>query len=124
MSKKSKKAVPHLRCRTCSYCRPKYSFFWCAQHSPPEHFYFKPDSIFRSCSDCACLFFSFVPMPVLRQILSGTTFYRIDGYDSLYVVDLENDPPYVQLELFKVRDFQNWEDLIIEGSTFSPGGAQ
>lgn len=58
------------------------------------------------------------------QILSGTLFYRIDGYESLYVVDSQNDPPYVQLELFKVREFQNWEDLIIEKSGFSPGGAQ
>lgn len=58
------------------------------------------------------------------QIISGTLFYRIDGYDSLYVVDAHNDPPYVQLELFKVREFQNWEDLTIEGSAFTPGGAQ
>lgn len=58
------------------------------------------------------------------QVLSGTLFYRIDGYESLYVVDSQNDPPYVQLELFKVREFQNWEDLIIEKSGFSPGGAQ
>ncbi|CAM9962303.1 unnamed protein product [Laminaria digitata] len=59
-----------------------------------------------------------------EEVLSGTLFYRIDGYESLYVVDSQNDPPYVQLELFKVREFQNWEDLIIEKSTFTPGGAQ
>lgn len=58
------------------------------------------------------------------QILSGTPFYRIDGYDSLFVVDSSNDPPYVQLELFKVREFQNWEDLLLEDSTFKPAGAQ
>lgn len=62
--------------------------------------------------------------PRFPQVLSGTPFYRIDGYDSLYVLDSDNDPPYVQLELFKVREFQNWEDLLIESSSFTPGGAQ
>ncbi|CAN0087168.1 unnamed protein product [Pylaiella littoralis] len=58
------------------------------------------------------------------DVLSGTLFYRIDGYESLYMLDSDNDPPYVQLELFKVREFQNWEDLLLEKSSFTPGGAQ
>lgn len=57
----------------------------------------------------------------LFQILSGTPFYRIDGYESLYVVDIENEPPYVQLELYKYREYQNWEDFLIEGSPWTPG---
>ncbi|CAN0279247.1 unnamed protein product, partial [Scytosiphon promiscuus] len=59
-----------------------------------------------------------------EEVLSGTPFYRIDGYESLYVLDSENDPPYLQLELFKVREYQNWEDLLLETSAFTPGGAQ
>ncbi|CAM9717395.1 unnamed protein product [Ectocarpus sp. 4 AP-2014] len=59
-----------------------------------------------------------------EQILAGTPFYRIDGYDSLFVLDSDNDPPYVQLELFKVREYQNWEDFLLEKSDFTPGGAQ
>lgn len=62
--------------------------------------------------------------PRLAQVLVGTPFYRIDGYDSLFVLDSDNDPPYVQLELFKVREYQNWEDFLLEKSTFTPGGAQ
>lgn len=58
------------------------------------------------------------------QVLCGTPFYRIDGYDSLYVFDSDNDPPFVQLELYKVREYQNWEDLLLETSSFTPGGAQ
>lgn len=60
---------------------------------------------------------------LLLQILSGKPFYKIDGYESLFVVDSGNDPPYVQLELYKVREYQNWEDLFLEGSKFKPGGA-
>lgn len=59
-----------------------------------------------------------------RQIISGTPFYRIDGYESVFIVDKANDPPYVQLELYKVREYQNWEDFLMEQSTFTPGGAQ
>ncbi|CAN0097724.1 unnamed protein product [Ectocarpus fasciculatus] len=59
-----------------------------------------------------------------EEVLAGTPFYRIDGYDSLFVLDSDNDPPYVQLELFKVREYQNWEDFLLEKSTFTPGGAQ
>lgn len=58
------------------------------------------------------------------QVLAGTPFYRINSYESLFVVDSENDPPYVQLELYKLREYQNWEDLLLEGSAFTPGGAQ
>lgn len=58
------------------------------------------------------------------QVLSGTPFYRIDGYESLYVFDSGNEPPFVQLELYKVREYQNWEDLLLETSSFTPGGAQ
>ncbi|CAM9549183.1 unnamed protein product [Ascophyllum nodosum] len=59
-----------------------------------------------------------------EEVLTGTPFYRISGYDSLFVVDMENDPPYVQLELYKIREYQNWEDLILEVSDFTPGGSQ
>lgn len=58
------------------------------------------------------------------QVLAGTPFYRISSYDSLFVVDSENDPPYVQLELYKLREYQNWEDLLLEGSSFTPGGSK
>ncbi|CAM9785536.1 unnamed protein product [Discosporangium mesarthrocarpum] len=57
-----------------------------------------------------------------EEVLSGTPFYLLDAYESLYLLDAENDPPYVQLELYKVRDFQNWEDLLLEGSLWTPGG--
>ena len=63
-------------------------------------------------------------LPLPLQVLAGTPFYRIDGYESLYVFDSDNDPPYVQLELYKVREYQNWEDLLLETSSFTPGGAQ
>lgn len=40
------------------------------------------------------------------------------------MLDSGNDPPFVQLELYKVREYQNWEDLLLETSSFTPGGAQ
>ncbi|CAM9811826.1 unnamed protein product, partial [Phaeothamnion confervicola] len=49
-------------------------------------------------------------------IVEGTPFRRLLPADCLWLMDKENEPPFLQLELYKEDDFQNWPDLLREGS--------
>jgi hypothetical protein len=49
-----------------------------------------------------------------QTIFDGKLMHTIDAQSSLWYADMENQPPFVGVELFKLREYMNWKMLLQE----------